>query len=163
MYVWPCHWYKICVSCNYNVPWMYLLLGSENNLRLDKNDLLDAMTEKNIAGISDFMILITRNYMKWLSDQSSRSYHDMNIDHKSVWCIPTIVLHYSNVIMSTMASQITSPTSVYSTVYLGADQRKHQSFVSLAFVRGIPLSPVNSPYKGPVTRKMFPFLTSSWT
>ena len=27
----------------------------------------------------------------------------------------------------------------------------------LAFVRGIHRSPVNSPHKGPVTRKMFPF------
>ena len=59
--------------------------------------------------------------------------------------------------MSTIASQITSLTIVYSTVYSGADQRKHQSSASLAFVRGIHRGPVNSPYKGPVTRKMFPF------
>ena len=39
----------------------------------------------------------------------------------------------------------------------GADQRRHQSSVPLAFVRGIHRSPVNSPHKGPVTRKMFPF------
>ena len=39
----------------------------------------------------------------------------------------------------------------------GADQRKHQSSASLAFVRGIHRSPVNSAHKGPVTRKMFPF------
>ena len=35
------------------------------------------------------------------------------------------------------------------------DQRKHQRSASLAFVRGIHRSPVNSPHKGPVTRKMF--------
>ena len=35
--------------------------------------------------------------------------------------------------------------------------RKHQSSASLAFVRGIHRRPVNSPHKGPVTRKMFPF------
>ena len=46
---------------------------------------------------------------------------------------------------------------VYSTVYWGADQRKHQSSASLAFVRGIHRWPVNSPHKGPVTRVMFPF------
>ena len=40
---------------------------------------------------------------------------------------------------------------------LGADQRKHQSSASLAFVRGIHRWPVHSPHKGPVTRKMFPF------
>ena len=65
--------------------------------------------------------------------------------------------HYNDVIMSTIASQITSLTIVYSTVYSGADQRKHQSSASLAFVRGIHRWPVNSPHKGPVTRKMFPF------
>ena len=55
-----------------------------------------------------------------------------------------------------MASQITSLTIVYSTVYPGANQRKHQSSKSLAFVRGIHRWPVNSPHKRPVTRKMFP-------
>ena len=59
--------------------------------------------------------------------------------------------------MSKMASQITSLTIVYSTVYSGVDQRKHQSSTSLAFVRGIHRWPMNSPHKGPVTRKMFPF------
>ena len=59
--------------------------------------------------------------------------------------------------MGSIASQITSLTSVYSSVYSGADQRKHQSSASLAFVRGIHRRSVNSPHKGPVTRKMFPF------
>ena len=59
--------------------------------------------------------------------------------------------------MSAMASQITSLTIVYSTVYSGTDQRKHQNSASLVFVRGIHRWPVNSPHKGPVTRKMFPF------
>ena len=58
--------------------------------------------------------------------------------------------------MGAMASQITNLTIVYSTVYSGADQRKHQSSASLAFVRGIHRGPVNSPHKGSVTRKMFP-------
>ena len=65
--------------------------------------------------------------------------------------------HYSDVIMGTIAYQITSLTIVYSTVYSGTDQRKHQSSASLAFVRGIHRRPVNSPHKGPVTRKMSPF------
>ena len=46
-------------------------------------------------------------------------------------------LHYDDVTMSLMASQITRLTIVYSTVYSGADRRKHQSSASLAFVRGI--------------------------
>ena len=59
--------------------------------------------------------------------------------------------------MSVIASQITSLTIVYSTVYSGADQRKHQSSASLAFVRGIHRGPVNSLHERLVTRKMFPF------
>ena len=59
--------------------------------------------------------------------------------------------------MSAMASQITSLAIVYSTVYSGADQRKHQSSASLAFLWGIHRWPVNSSHKGPVTPKLFPF------
>ena len=47
--------------------------------------------------------------------------------------------------MGTMASQITSLTIVYVTVYSGADQRKHQSSASLAFVPEINRWPVKSP------------------
>ena len=65
--------------------------------------------------------------------------------------------HYDDVIMSAMASQITSIRIVYPTVYSGADQRKHPSSASLAFVEGIHRSPVNSTHKRPITRKMFPF------
>ena len=65
--------------------------------------------------------------------------------------------HYNDVTMDSIASQITSLTIAHSTVYSGADQRKHQSSAPLAFVRGIHRGPVNSPHKWPVTRKMFPF------
>ena len=44
--------------------------------------------------------------------------------------------HYNDVIMTTMASQITNLTVVYSTIYSDADQRKHQSSASLTFVWG---------------------------
>ena len=62
--------------------------------------------------------------------------------------------HYNDVIMGAMASK--SPASrLFTRQFI--DQRKHQSSAPLAFVRGIHRGPVNSPYKGPVTRKMFPF------
>ena len=64
---------------------------------------------------------------------------------------------YCDVIMSTTASLITGVSIVYFTVSSSADQRKHQSSASLAFERGIHRWPVNSPHKGPVTRKMIPF------
>ena len=78
--------------------------------------------------------------------------------------------HYCDAMMGAVASQITSLTIVYSTVYSGADQNNPQSSASLAFVLGIHRGPVYSPHKWPVTRKMFPFddvimkmLTSSTT
>ena len=71
-------------------------------------------------------------------------------------------VHYCDVIMSAMASEITSLTIVYSTVYSGADQSKHRSSALLAFMQGIHRSPVNSPHKWPVTRKCFHLMTSSW-
>ena len=69
----------------------------------------------------------------------------------------TTLCHYTDVIMGTIASQITSLAIVYSIVYSDADQRIYQCSASLAFVRGIHRRPVNSPHKWPVTRKMFPF------
>ena len=55
---------------------------------------------------------------------------------------------HSDVIMGAMASQITSLTIVYLTVYSGEDQRKHWSSASLAFVQGIHRGPVDSLTKG---------------
>ena len=69
----------------------------------------------------------------------------------------SLKIHYNDVIMGAMASQITSLTIVYSTVYSDTDQRKYQSSASLAFVWGIHRGPVKSPHKWPVTRKKFPF------
>ena len=51
--------------------------------------------------------------------------------------LPMLCTHYGDVIMDVITSQITSLTIVYSTFYSGADQSKHQSSASLAFVRGI--------------------------
>ena len=64
--------------------------------------------------------------------------------------------HYNEVIMGVIASQITSLTIVYSTVYSDADQRKHQSSASLAFVWLIPRT--NGQWRG----KRFNLMTSSF-
>ena len=79
--------------------------------------------------------------------------------HKCIFVLSYLktAIHYIDVIMGGIASQIISLTIVYSSVYSDADQRKHQSSASLVFVRRIHRSPVNSPRKWPVTRKMFPF------
>ena len=54
--------------------------------------------------------------------------------------------------MGAISYQITILTIVYLLVYSDADQRKHQSSVSLAFVRGIHRGPVITSYA-----EMFPF------
>ena len=63
--------------------------------------------------------------------------------------------HYSYVIMSALAPQITGVPIVYSTDCSGIDARKQQSYASLAFVSGIHRRPVKSPHKEPVPWKMF--------
>ena len=69
----------------------------------------------------------------------------------------TYICHYSEIIMGWTAPQITSLTIVSQPFIQGADQTNHQSSASLAFVREIHQWPMNSPHKGSVTRKMFPF------
>ena len=68
-----------------------------------------------------------------------------------------MVVHYTYDIMGAMASQITSLTIVYSRAYSGADQRKHLSPAPLSFVWELTGDLWIPPYKGPATRKMFPF------
>ena len=97
------------------------------------------------------------------SSKGQRSRSHGSFDVCAVWGFAVSGLcdlfasHYTDVTMSLMASQMTSLGIVYSTVHLGADQRKHQSTASLTFVWRIHRGPVNSPHKRPVTRKMFPF------
>ena len=66
-----------------------------------------------------------------------------------------------DVIMGAMASQITSLTIVYSTVYSGADQRKHLSPTSPAFVRGIHRDRWIPRTNGQLRGKCFHLMTSS--
>ena len=95
-----------------------------------------------IASLRDSELMDPCDYNKTQQDaQSCKYFFPLQWHHK----------------ISTIASQITSLTIAYSTVYSGADQRKHQIFASLAFVWGIYRWLVNSPHKWPVTRKMFPF------
>ena len=64
---------------------------------------------------------------------------------------------FSDVIMNVMFSQIIRVSIVCSSVCSGANQRKHQSSVSLTFVNGIHRRTVDSPHKGPAMRWMSPF------
>ena len=75
---------------------------------------------------------------------------------------PITLIHYSDAIMSPIASQMTSMVIVYSIVCSCVNQRKYKSSASVAFVRRIHLWPVNYPHRRSVTRKMFPFYASSF-
>ena len=66
--------------------------------------------------------------------------------------------HYNDVIMSALVSQITSPTILYSTVYARRRSKKTPKLrVTGLCVCVIHRRPVNSPLKGPITRKIIPF------
>ena len=71
------------------------------------------------------------------------------------------MFHYNDVIMTTIASQITSLMVDYPTVYSDANQRKHQSSASLAFVWGIQRHRWIPRTKGQWRGKCFHLMTSS--
>ena len=82
------------------------------------------------------------------------------------WIIVSIVSHNITELndnslkwrhMGAISSQVTGGWIAYSSVCSGVDQSKHQRSISLAFVREIYRWPVNSPCKGPVTRKIIQF------
>ena len=112
-----------------------------------------------LNGISQYISALAELMHKvgqWMLHSLSRTVHHFRICYLGVLANDAnhlYSIHYNDIIMDSMASQITSLTIVFSAVYSGADQRKHQSFAPPVLVRGIP---VNSPHKWPVTRKMFP-------
>ena len=138
-----------------------------------------------------FVVFFNLCLNKWLSKQSRcqwsetpsrsswRSSHCILQGFKDALCLPLtencalcqFVItggtggchhHYIDVIITTMASQITSLTIVYSTLYSGADQRKHQSSASLAFVWGIHRDWWIPRTKSQLRGKYFHLMTSSW-
>ena len=115
-------------------------------------------------------IWISAKYFFILNIKSA--YLTLNLEHKfglgtrhmynePTQGINTYWFHYNNVIMTTMAYQITSLTVVYSTVCSDADQRKHQSSASLAFVWGIHRDRWIPRTRGKLSGKCFRLMTSS--
>ena len=78
-----------------------------------------------------------RNRQRFASQPFNTSGTKLNLVAKILVRFGFVPDHFIDVIMTTAASQITSLTIVYLIVYSGADQIKHQSSASLAFVRGI--------------------------
>ena len=138
--------------------WGYVYVSSGNGLTLSKSwpismSSYGVMDPQWITGMTRDVLLtacteeLTQSWWEWLLmplrpiTHTGRAWDDFS------------TLHYSGVIMSAMASQITGVTIVYSNIYSGADQRKLASSASLAIVWGINRWPVNSPHKGPETWK----------
>ena len=85
---------------------------------------------------SDLMMIITRAID--ISFQSSYLNGPVKHMQPHIFCHPcSHIIHYNDVTMGAITSQITSRAIVYSIVYSSWDQRKHQSSKSMAFVRGI--------------------------
>ena len=100
--------------------------------------------------------------------ETRHSYPDRDWRIELRWQLPSasplrlFPSHYDDVIVTTMASQITSLTVVYATVYSDADQRKHQSSASLASVWGIHRDRWIPRTNGQLRGKCFHLMTSSW-
>ena len=168
--VWVCVWVSVCVC----------VCGGGGGGELT-SDRWIPLTKRPVAVALMFSLMLAKTNC-WTNSRTAGDlrHHDAHesslkwesvceetgfFDNVIIWHSPlrwgffeqTFMGHYDDVIMSTLASKITSLKVVYSTIYSGADQSKHQSSASLAFVWGIHRGPVNSPHKWPVTRKMFPF------
>ena len=122
--------------------------------------------------LSQIGFVITLGFNEWFTIWSRCREVDTYVQHGdktfTIFCCALsccgYITHYSDLIMSAMASQIFSVSRVCSTVCSGVDQRKYQSSASLAFVRGIHRWPADSPLKakGQYRGKCFHLMTSSW-
>ena len=107
---------------------------------------LQRLRRRSWEWISNFIIYCTEHVINFTCGDSSLSLIVKEIQERyREWCMDwsgelftrECYFHHSDVIMDVIASQITSLTIVYSTVYSSVDQRKCQSSASLAFVRRI--------------------------
>ena len=134
----------LCLLCFLLLTWIFLIICRDVFTNNDQGCLYGSG-----ATVWFSQCHWTEPAEQWLIDRYP-------ITKDTLCIIDGIYNHYYDVIMGTIASQITSLTFVHLTIYSDADQSKHQSSASLAFVRRIHRGPVNSPHKWPVRRKMFP-------
>ena len=145
---------KMCTDATMIFPKEFLSLPQKN--WIDHVDTAQ-WTQRNILRGFRFVVFYSSlGPTELITWQKTNQIAFMNI-FCGICSMSDCLYHNSDVIMSTMASQITGVLIVYSTGSSGVDQRKHQTSASLAFVREIHRWPMNSPYKGLVARKMFPF------
>ena len=150
MYLWPIYqWLSpVCRFPTINVEWLY------NDTELNSSHCVYVHDDHEQNSCCNtykiWMRYIAGSQCSWDTEKIHGRQRTVQIS--LVVSMKITGCHYNDVIMRAMASQITSLTIPYSTVYSGTDERTNQSSVSLAFVRGIRRWPVNTPHKWPVTR-----------
>ena len=139
-----CHWWQIwhnqrpniCIAClkTRNVPGLPFVFA---NKRPISAEIRTGIPEQEFCD----MLFLKKILVMSLKLKTPQRYR-RSILNEVIWSTKVVGNHYCDVIMGAMASQITSLKIVYTAVYSGADQRKHQKPASLAFVRGIHRGPV---------------------
>ena len=145
----------------YQVPRQYSGVNVGNVLKR-YNDLNPQSSDNET--LRDLMLICLIRYLDGPQStfvQCVKSYRDLRHISVPIRFQLVRIFHYIDVIMTTMASQITSLTAVYSTVYSDADQRKHQISASLAFVWGFHRDRWIPRTKGQLRGKCFRLMTSS--
>ena len=127
---------NMCCICGMHVRFLMTVIPHENILRITGTKFKWRVYELTII----FVLLLLE---KWGSDHATslHMWRQLRLAYRisgtEVLGFILSPLYHSDVIITMMASQITSLTVVYSIAYWDADQRKHQSSASLTFVRGI--------------------------
>ena len=148
-----------------------LATGKISKYEYNSTDQTDSFTKTTMSLIKKLTVSTASGWeggferKTWGSSVVHKCWQLVILPITAVWpaiCFPenSVKLHmiyYNDIIMSVMASQTTGVLIVYPTNCSDADQRRHQSSTSLAFVWGPRWWLVNSQHKGPVTRKMFTF------
>ena len=149
-------WVNIC----WPIEIYYIAFSSRKLSKFPLSHLTQARNEYSCYHLSSV-------YRSWVSKYMYVCIYDMMFIMKFITRISTFSnqilvtnwyqnTHYNDIIIGAIASQITSLTIVYWTVYSDADQREHQAPRHWP-LWGIHRWPVNSSNKWPVTQKRFPF------
>ena len=149
-----CSWSIACRRCS---NYIFILDLTPGFIGLGKDN---CTTRRETSKFGDLARLRFYGTSTLLIQQNMKFYWLLSTGVHMVHMVPS--QHYDDVIMSALASQITILTIVYSIVYSDADQRKHQSSASLAFVWGIHRDRWIPRTNGQLRGKCFHLMTSSW-
>ena len=140
-------WYTLLYAIWLQMNISFYLTSESHHTCLDADNIVITYLQ-NIVRISD--VMVTSRITTYPSRKRISNVRKKRRDCYRWYVAAETLLWCHN---GLMASQITSLTIVYSTIHSGADQRKHQSFASLAFCdRWIPRT----------NGQCFHFMTLSW-